>query len=192
MAHRFYFAIGTVALIVIALAIVRRRIRNRHHKIASYAVVVNRSGQKYLFLNIERYSDDEIFINYPRQPHSPKNWKPHTSVHRDGQIHDKDFGKKTIVRRIAPPNQSFIGPENITTISMNPNQWKSIRKKIKPNTYASICEIDVVKHSLNTKHSQIQLDLVGPNVNPHVMGRTLSQSFIKDRKPWIVITLAEP
>jgi hypothetical protein len=155
-----------------------------------YAVTVSHKAGRFLFFDIQR-QPNKIVFNWPRLWGSPRRWKPHTSVHEDGTIHQKDFGRKSMTRQGPKPDASFIGTENVTGLVMNPGQWQSIKKVFDPSKFASTFKVDVGKLSLDTRRTQLQLDLVEPGVGPKLIpgASVLQQDFFRDAPPWVAITL---
>ena len=153
-----------------------------------YVVTVRRQGQKSLFFDIRR-KPNAIFFNVPRPVGGPSQWRSHISLHEDGTIFYKDFNERFLSHKISKPDASFVGTENITGIAIGPQQWSRIRRPY-PRTFAGIFEIDVDVLSLETRWTQLQLDIVEPNVQPRLIpGDVLQQDFFKDAVPWIAITL---
>ena len=62
-------------------------IRNRTQTLRYAVTVKNRKGL-FQFLEIVRPPDDQIFFSYPA-PLTAPDWRPHTSVHKDGHVHEK-------------------------------------------------------------------------------------------------------
>jgi hypothetical protein len=122
----------------------------------------------------------------------PREWKPHISVHENGTIHHKDFGRKSMTRQISKPDASFSGTANVTGLGMNPEQWRNIKKPY-PKQFVEYFEIDVEKLLLDTRRTQLQLDLVAPNVQPDLIpgAPVLQQAFFRDAVPWIALTLID-
>jgi hypothetical protein len=181
--------IGLLLGILVAAVIFARRKRT---KALRYAVTVSHEGGRFLLLDIRRHPD-EIFFNWPKLWGGPRQWRPHTSVHQDGTIHQKDFGRKSMARRGPRPDASFVGTENITGLAMNPGQWRTINKAFDPSRFAGALDIDVVKLSLDTRRTQLQLDLTEPGAGPKLIGgaAVLQQGFFKGARPWVALTLID-
>jgi hypothetical protein len=157
-----------------------------------YAITVSRKDGKFLFFKIRRQPTGDIYFNIPKLLGGPKEWRPHISVHESGTVHHKDFGRKSMTRQISKPDASFSGTENVTCLGMNPEQWRNIKKPY-PNQFVDIFEIDVEKLLLDTRRTQLQLDLVAPNIQPNlILGASILQrAFFRDAVPWIALTLID-
>jgi hypothetical protein len=156
-----------------------------------YAVTISRQAGKFLFFDIKRNPNGAMFFNVPRPVPGPRQWRSHVSVHEDGTVFYKDFNKRFLSHRISKPDASFVGTENITGIAIAPEQWRDIKKPY-PRLFAGIFEIDVDALSLETRWTQLQLDIVEPNVQPKLTpGPVVQQAFLKDAVPWIAITLID-
>jgi hypothetical protein len=98
-----------------------------------------------------------------------------------------------MARKGPKPDISFVGIEQITSLGMNPQQWRNIVKPFNSTRFTDIFDIDVEKLSLDTRLTQLQLDLVAPNVKPNLIrgASALQQGFFKDAAPWIALTLID-
>jgi len=123
-----------------------------------YVVTVRQQGKKVLFFDIRRWPN-KMFFNVPRPVGGPSQWRSHISLHEDGTIFFKDFNKRFLSHKISKPDASFKGTENITVIAINPEQWRDIKKPY-PQRFTGIFEIDVGALSLETRRTQLQLDIV--------------------------------
>jgi hypothetical protein len=157
-----------------------------------YAVTVSRKDEEFLFFDIRRKPQGDIYINLPKLLGGPKEWKPHTSVHGDGTFHHKDFNSKFMPRQISRPDVSFVGTENLNGMAMNPEQWCNIKRLYDPKRFAGKFQIDVETLLLDTRRTQLQVDLVEPNGLPKLIpGRVLQKAFFADVVPWIALTLID-
>ena len=149
-----------------------------------YAVTVSRKGGEFLFFDIRRDSKGNIYFNFPKPLGGPKEWRPHTSVHGSGAVHNKDFNRKSMARQIARPDASFVGTENVDGVAMNPEQWRNIKKAFDPRRFAGKFQIDMEKLSLDTRRTQLQIDLVEPKGRPKLIpGPVLQKNAFTDADP---------
>jgi hypothetical protein len=75
---------------------------------------------------------------------------------------------------------------------MNPEQWRNIKRPYVPKPFADKFKIDVEQLLLDTRRTQLQVDLVEANGKPNlVSGRILDKTFFADVVPWIALTLIE-
>jgi hypothetical protein len=158
-----------------------------------YAVTVIRKGGEFLFFDIRRKPQGDIYINLPKLLGGPNAWKPHTSVHEDGTLHHKDFNRKFMPRQILKPDASFSGTENINSLAINPEQWRNIGRPFDPKPFSGKFQIDVEKLLLDTRRTQLHIDLVEPNGQPQMIrgALLLQQAFFTDAVPWIALTLID-
>jgi hypothetical protein len=161
-------------------------------KTLRYAVTVSRKDGEFLFFDIRRKPLGDIYINLPKVHSGPREWKPHTSMHASGTLHHKDFNVKFIPRQTSKPDVLFVGPENLIGVAINPEQWRSIKRVFDPKLFAGKLRIDVQKLLLDTRRTQLQVDLVEPNSQPKLIsGSVLQQTFFADVDPWIALTLID-
>lgn len=157
-----------------------------------YAVTVSRKDGEFQFFDIRRKPQGDIYINYPKSLGGPKEWNPHTSMHGSGALHHKDFNAKFMPRQTAKPGVSFVGCENLTGVAVNPDQWRNIKKVYDPTLFVAKFEIDVEQFLLDTRRTQLQVDLVEPGSQPKLIsGSVLQQGFFADVEPWIALTLVD-
>src|SRR5438105_3421003 len=91
-----------------------------------YAVTVRKKNGVFLLIKLVRTPDNQIFVPYPAPLDAP-GWQPHTSIHKDGHVHEKDFGRESMGRNVCKPDASFRGTETITHLAMRPEQWADAR-----------------------------------------------------------------
>jgi hypothetical protein len=162
-------------------------------KTSRYAVTVSREDGEFLFFDIRRKPPSDIYINLPKLHGGPKDWEPHTSMHASGAFHHKDFGVNFMPRQISKPDVSFVGSENLISLGINPEQWRSIKKTFDPKPFVGKFPIDVKQLWLDNRRAQLHIDIVQPNCQPKLIpGRVLQQAFFSNGVPWVALTLIEP
>jgi hypothetical protein len=156
-----------------------------------YAVTVRKEAGVFQFFDITRTADGQIFFRYPAPP-AARHWRPHTSVHRNGQVHEKDFGQEFMPRHVCKPDASFRGTETITRLVMRPEQWANIGQDFDPNDFSDTFEIGTNKVA-EPHWTHLQLDLVQPGVQPVLphSAHVIQQGFFRDQSPWIAVTLLD-
>ena|ERR1039457_3739039 len=114
-----------------------------------YAVAVRRQDGLFLLLRIRR-APSGIFLVFPIAGARDINF--HASYHKDGRFHYKDFDRKSFSRRLAKPDSTFHGGENLVTQSIGPEQWRNLKTPCRTDEFFEVFEIPldelmIVEHS---------------------------------------------
>jgi len=75
-----------------------------------YAVALRDGPDLWLTLWVKRDPKGDVYVLVPR---TDGGWDPHTSYHRDGRMHSKDFGRAFGVKQLQPITSAFRGTEHL-------------------------------------------------------------------------------
>ena len=155
------------------------------HPRRMYAVVAYDSSVPYLILRMVRNKRGEVFYVVPRDDR--EGWNPHGSRHASGQEHHKSFDQPFMQRKRQVPDKHFRGSENLTTISI---YRKALTKLQHEDEFDEIFPIPFAE-IVSGPPPMLAVDLAEPFVAPVITpGARITQQFhIKDRVPWIIMTL---
>jgi hypothetical protein len=113
-------------------------------------------------------------------------------MHASGTLRHTDFNGQFMPRQTSKPDVSFAGFENLNGVAVNPEQWRDIKKVFDPTLFAGEFRIDVEGLLLDTRRTQLQVDLVEPKGRPKLIpGLVLQQAFFANVDPWIALTLID-
>jgi hypothetical protein len=104
-----------------------------------FAISVEDSGELFLFLDITKGRDGDVYVNF--NPHHPTQ-KPHSSYHASGQRHYKSDSRMVLPKRILQsPNHQFKGVENIITTSLRRGSGRSWNVACQEHLYSKVMVI---------------------------------------------------
>jgi hypothetical protein len=154
-----------------------------------YAVCLRREKQLFLLLRIIRAPKGDIYVRYPDP--GTKEWAPHTSYHKDGRFHHKDFDAESMGRQLARPDSQFRGTQNPVTLAVGPNQWRNITSGCQQSKFDQVFEVPHAELPLETSWTHLSIDIIDASEKPVLIpgARILRQGFFKDARPWIALTL---
>ena len=162
-----------------------------------FAVAVRDGETLFLLARVRRAPKGDVYILHAHDklptPPSWPDWDPHTSYHVSGELHQRWFGDKFMVRRRGKPDHSFRGTENLITLSLGPNVPRARGVICKPDEFSQVLEIPVSELRTGPKATHIAIDLCEPggSLMLRPRARVLRQGVFQDAAPWIVVTVYE-
>ena len=147
-----------------------------------YAVAVRDTGL-WLVLWIRR-SADQIFAFMPR---ADPRADVHASYHRDGTAHMKSDGRKSMVRKLQPLNDSFRNTEHL--VAFGGYGPKRVGALCDPSAFDGIVELP--PGVLGPSDGSALIDLVEPGCEPISWpAPVIRQETFEHAVPWLVIRVA--
>jgi len=110
------------------------------NKQEKYAIAIQDGDQLFLFLNITRGEQGDVYVNFnERHP----NHKPHSSYHASGQRHHKGNYRILLPRRMfQKPDEKFENSENIITTSIRRGDGRAWGIICRPEVYQDLMIIN--------------------------------------------------
>jgi hypothetical protein len=150
-----------------------------------YAVAVRDGSDLRLALWVLRSRKGEFFVLLPR---GDRDWNVHASYHLDGTRHLKSFDQKVLpATKCQPLTGTFRGAESLVAFSgYGP---KSVGAVCDPAAFSEV--IEIAPGVLGPRDGAITVDLVEPGCNPpaYPWANIFRREFIRDKPPWVVITI---
>lgn len=168
----------------------RPLVRGEHR----YAVAVREGPDLFLALWIRRAPAGDIYVFTPRPD---PGWDAHTSYHRDGTVHMKNFGHKTPSRQKRQALETFRGAEPLGVYGGHGP--RGVAAHCDPSAFSAVVEVS--SGVLGPRDGVIMIDLVEPGVQPppfidssHVpfpfrAGPVVREEVFRDKAPWIVVRI---
>jgi hypothetical protein len=155
----------------------------------TYAIAVRSDLELFLFLDICRTPQGDVYVNVPRD-HNPS-WKPHSSYHASGQHHYKSFGHTALIRQRQKPDKNLQGTENITTIGIASDEFCAIDTHCNPANFQQVFEIPIAELRSEKYCTMISIDIAEPGGQPIVTpgAKIILRATFQDAVPWVLVTL---
>ncbi|MGC8476289.1 MAG: hypothetical protein ACP5NP_08040 [Acetobacteraceae bacterium] len=151
-----------------------------------YAVAVREGSDLWLTLWVRRSPKGEFFVMRPRPE---QGWDPHTSYHRDGSLHMKNYAQRA---RSPEKRQrlggAFRGTEHLGAyFGHTPREIGAV---CDPGAFSAV--VEVPSGVLGPRDGAVIVDLVEPGGDPvHLpWARVVRQEVFSDTIPWIVIRIS--
>jgi hypothetical protein len=124
-----------------------------------YAVAVRENSDLWLTLWV-RASPRQFFVFMPR---GDRRWDIHASYHRDGTLHQKGFGHKSVLsKKLQPLTGTFRGTEHLGAyMGYGP---KSVGAICDPSAFSGV--VEVAPGVLGPGQGSVIVDLVAPSCVP--------------------------
>lgn len=101
-----------------------------------YAIAIKDANELFLFLNINRSKQGDVYVNF--NEHHPSH-KPHSSYHSSGQLHHKSSNHYMFpIRKQQKPDINLKGFESIITTSIRKGDGRAWNIKCEPKDYLDI------------------------------------------------------
>jgi hypothetical protein len=151
-----------------------------------YAVAVRDVNDVFLFLQIRRNWKGEFALIWRghERPWDDIPWNPHTTYHRDGELHHKSFDKEFGEQQLQNPDAAFTGSRQLTQTPLFPGGGRALNVPLDPTKFNGIFEIP--DHQLRSRlrgepSSSISIDLTDAQTAPQSIVQFGSQ-IIKQEK----------
>jgi hypothetical protein len=155
-----------------------------------FAVAVRDNDALRLFLSLKRVSSGDVYVDRLIDDDDGKR-NSHASYHASGLMHHKSYNKASIRRMRQKPDAAFTGTEWVDGSPISLQGARILDKVCHLEEYAGVFEIDAsdISPTYENCWTSIMIDLLAPGESPIPSGFELRRMIIRDRVPYISITL---
>ncbi len=156
-----------------------------------YAVTVRDGNKLYLPFWVRRAAKGDIYGFIPRETPPEKrrrnNWNPHVSRHADGQLHQKSFNHKGLVKRCQKLGAHFKGVENLVVTDITAEGVRAVNITFSPDRFTDVIEVPIT--DIEQEPLFIALDVVekGHSI-PHAGKRMIERRY-SEPTPEIMLSI---